>query len=243
MKNIIIFLVFVFMGIQVNAQEKVFKNFEVVQEGDFVFVLVPNFEEEFEVVKQEIVTHDNWDKDTLRLTDSINRWLGCGISLLEKKDPFDYGFGYDKLIPETLKQRLKGVELEDDDERYFTASVLVDNSGKILSLYFLIRRDRLSLFREEELQAICDGIMRSKIDAGRFKFSHVIHSEVEKMMDMILLTDDGEERKSIYFDTMEKKRILCKYGMIRCLDVCKIVLFQGENEVRRLLGLPPIEKQ
>ena len=221
-----------------------FKNFEVVQKGDLVFVLAPNFEEEFEVVKQEFVAHDYQDRDSVRLTDSINRWVGNGICSLETKDPCDkLDFGFDKLIPETLKQRLKEVEVEHDYERYFTASVLADSSGKVLSLYFAIRQDRLSLFQEGELQAICDGIMRSKIDVGRFKFSHVIHSEVEKMMDMILLTDDGEERKSIYFDTMEKKRILCKYGMIRCLDVCKIVLFQGENEVRRLLGLPPIEKQ
>ncbi len=56
MKNIILFFVFVFMGIQANAQEKPFKNFEVFQEGDFVFVLAPNFEQEFEVVKREFVS-------------------------------------------------------------------------------------------------------------------------------------------------------------------------------------------
>ena len=234
MKNVILIFVLVLMGIQLNAQEKPFKNFKVVQEGDLVFVLALNFEQEFEVVKQEFVAHDYLDRDSLRLTDSINRWVGNGTCSLETKDPYDRrDFGFDKLIPETLKQRLKEVEVEHDYESYFTASVLADSSGKILSLYFAIQQDRLSLFREGELQAICDGIMRSKMDVGRFKFSHVIHSEAKKLENMIKAGVRGEELRDFYIDMMKNKRIPCKYGVLRCLEVCKWGLFQGESEVTR----------
>ncbi|HJF69176.1 MAG TPA: hypothetical protein K8V05_00295 [Butyricimonas virosa] len=239
MKNVILFFALVFMGIQLNAQEKTFKNFEVCRRGDFVFVLAPNFEHEFEALKQEYLTHDYFreETDTLQLTDSINHWLGNADVYLEKKDPYDFGFGFDKLIPETLKQQLQGVEMEDIDDRYFRVYALVNNSGEILSLYFVIRQDRLPLFREEELQMIYDGIIHSKIDVDRLEFSHLDHSEVKKMKKMILAAVSGEERKALYKEMMEK-RIPCKYGVIRCLDVFKDVLFQGENEVRRLLGRP-----
>ena len=239
MKNVILFFALVFMGIQLNAQEKPFKNFEVFRKGDFVFVLAPNFEHEFEALKQEYLTHDYFreETDTLQLTDSINHWLGNANFSLEKKDPYDFGFGFDKLIPETLRQRLQGVEMEDIDDSYFWVRALVNSSGEILSLYFVIRQDRLPLFCEEELQIICDGIIHSKIDADQIEFSHLDHSEVKKMKKMIVAGASSEELKSFYKEMMEK-RIPCKYGVIRCLDVLKEVLFQGENEVRRLLGRP-----
>ena len=52
MKNVLLFFVLLFLGIQLDAQEKPFKNFYVQQgQYDVLFILPLDFEQKFEILK------------------------------------------------------------------------------------------------------------------------------------------------------------------------------------------------
>ena len=242
MKTIILFCVMLSAVARVNAQERQFKNFEV-QKGEYntYYILASNFAKEYEALKQEFLSHDYFQGyygDTLSLTDSINRWLDKGHHL-EMKGKMDYGFGFDKLIPDSLRKRLQGVE-PGFNKCYFNAYALINSEGKILSVYFQVERDMLHLFQEDELQAMCDGILRSKIDPKRIRFTQLSRTLFKKIENV-----SGEELIAMGIEDFAVFGIPCRYGTIRCLDGIDVVIFQGEDELKRLLFGPvdPLPKE
>lgn len=216
MKNVLLFFVLLFLGIQLDAQEKPFKNFYVQQgQYDVLFILPLDFEQKFEILKEEFLTHDcHRLRDSLQLTDSLKYWFGEHIYLGD--------IPCDEIIPDSFKQKLREYEskIKGGASAYFFVDALVNSDGKILSVYFRINGYILDLLQEEDLQAIYDSIICLEFNANEIEFSRVNHTLVKKYISITRDSDMNElERLALYKRMVKKEKMPCRYGVVTCFSM------------------------
>lgn len=236
MKMIVFCLTLISFVFVVNAQEQSFKNFK--KYGDWI-VPAENFEQVFDSIKQEILSNDIYvGYRVMQATDSLVDWLNhMNLSILGKEEFMLYKEykGYRErmrslgkemqpslfekwslLIPETLVKRFRENEknLTILYDRYFEAYALVNNKGKILSVYFKLSPVMLKVVKEEELQMICDSVMRKKLDIEELVFRRPTNEQMKKNMEgMVGKGKSGEENWDSMVN-MNRQGVPCVYGCV-----------------------------
>lgn len=233
MKKVNIVLVFVFCALGISAQEKQFDNFQVVEPtfpGErTVWVIPAGFEEAFDSLRLEYKAKDinlHGYEYSYPETDSLAWWLSGDIEVGTKEGvrsgeacPEEWS----SLIPAALVKRMR-----EDEQRlpenmrisggdYFATRLLVSDKGNVLAVYFEIDSAMLERVREDELQAICDGMRETTFDVGKFDFRAHTNKEAawaKKFLGkQILAATTLEERRKLYDEFMEK-RIPVRFGVL-----------------------------
>lgn len=216
------YLLLAVIAFETSAQERQFKNFETKSINGQTWILPTNFRQVFELVKQEWIANDfSRGGEKMLQSDSLSCWFTQIIDIKE-------GVSYDeacqseiveKMIPETLRKRMKDEENnrfgKEDEVSYFNFYVVANKTGKILTIYFRVNSLILDLVQEDELQAIYDAVMKSKVDVDKFDFSHNTSENMNKLLKYAqeTLLDNSEERMAT-IQSMYKDRKPANFGVI-----------------------------
>ena len=233
MKTIIFCLTLIMIPFVASAQKQSFKNFK--QYGNWV-VPAENFEQIFDSIKQEVLSNDLYvGNRIMQPTDSLVDWLNHVLGFPEKDEFMLYkeykeykarmrSLGKEmqpnlfekwrSLIPETLVRRLRENEknLMILYDYYFRAYALVNNKGEILSVYFNISPVMLDVVKEEELQMICDSVMKKKLDVEELVFRRPTNKQIKETVEGMVGKGKSVEENWDSRANMYRQGIPCVYG-------------------------------
>lgn len=224
--KVLLFCLILFMFVNTNAQEQQFGHFKKVEYAKSVWIVPLDVEQAVDSLRLEAFVK-NFDKGNLR--DTLAEWLSFTISRKDSVSYDDFYGEWENVIPNSLRQRLNAHEAErlnGFNWYYFEAYALLNNKGRILSVYFKVDSRMIDLVKEDELLAIRETIMKKGIDVEKLDFSHhtiVQMQEALRKMKNPDLTDD--ERWAIAQETMKQSKP-CVYGAIQ---LCGL---RGEDAVQ-----------
>lgn len=126
------------------------------------------------------------------------------------------------VIPDSLRNRLKNEELERLDgtgRSCFETYALVNNEGKVLSVYFKIDSRVEDLVKEEELRAISDTIKNKGIDPDRFDFQRYDFAQMNKALWEMKNPKMSDKKRARIVQSCMASRRPCVYGVIRLCGI------------------------
>lgn len=235
MKVIMIFILTLCV-LDVNAQEKQFKNFKIVPElvgevcGYGRWIVPMDFEQVFDSLKLEYKSKLIFGDSTLLQRVSLSLWFSevPHVCLKENADKAILE-KWSKAVPETLQKRLTEYGKESNRSVYFSVQMLADCEGKVLAVYFELNEDLLSLVQEDELQAISDKVKANGFNPEDFVFAQVNNECFKPMFDSLAelqnnhsLTKEQIEQRDTLVKKLEeviKPSIPVHYGLIICFEM------------------------
>ena len=215
MKTVIICLMAVLSFACANTQKQQSEHFKKVKYENSVWIVPLDVEQAADSLRLEAFVK-NFDKGNLR--DTLAEWLSFTISRKDSVSYDDFYGEWENAIPNSLRLRLNAHEAErlnGFNWYYFEAYALLNNKGRILSVYFKVDSRMIDLVKEDELLAIRETIMKKGIDVEKLDFSHhtiVQMQEALRKMKNPDLTDD--ERWAIAQEAMKQHKP-CVYGAIQ----------------------------
>lgn len=202
-------LMMAFLGI--NAQERSFQKLQKVE--DFSWIVPLDFEQAMDsLILEACVKNFYVDGEFLDYT-------------IGKKDEVDYVDaygGWKTVIPDSLRNRLKSKGFERlgyTDRSCFETYALVNNAGKVLSVYFKIDSRLEDLVKEEELRAISDAIKNKGIDPGKFDFHRYDFAQMNKALWEMKNPKMSDKKRARIVQSCMASRRPCVYGVIRLCGI------------------------
>lgn len=261
MKILVCCLGWMMLFLGANAQQLQFRNFKELNYGSqylHVWLAPLDIEQKFKPFQQEVKKNGLIDVGSYKYKREVDS-LVCARLKRRGIDPKEYLKGSDhplvpwlnstlsskvenpfplewlRAMPSTLKTSL---EERAENERlpymttYFVVYALVNNQGKVLTVYFSIDATMLDLIREEDLQSIYDAIMETPFNPDNFEFRYADQKVMEATVKKLLnqgMEMTYQERRDLANEAI-KPVIPAVHGVIECICLYSTRPFNFKGE-------------
>lgn len=205
--KVIFVLVLMMAALSVNAQERFFKKLERVEYHSWI--VPPDIGQALDSMEHEARVKNFYNNE---------EWLDFTIGEKDGKVYEEVYGEWETLIPDSLKSRLKNKE-KFGGTYAFSTYALVNNTGKVLAVYFKVDPEAEDLLKQEELKAISDTIKNRGINPDNFDFRRYDFAQMNVALWKMKNPKMSDKKRAKIAQSCMDGRRPCVYGVVRLCGV------------------------